>query len=188
MIEIKGSVLNDSINAVKNHFGDKAYATIVGLLTEETRKFFEGTTILATKWYSLDTFVEFLGTDIKVTAAGNEQELIRRSEALIEQQLKGIYKVFVKLGSPQFVLDRISSIHRTYFRGVDISITFPGTGKAILKYTGFSKKQRLIGFTIIGFYRKALEISGAKNVDAKFTTSIEEDKGYCELMLNWSGK
>jgi len=47
---------------------------------------------------------------------------------------------------------------------------------------------RLIGLSIIGFYRKALEISGAKDVKAEFTTSIEEDKGYCELVLNWNDK
>jgi len=126
--------------------------------------------------------------DIKITAQGNEQELIKRSETLIEHQLKGIYKVFIKLGSPQFVLNRLSIIHQTYFRGVDITVTIPSPGQAIIRYTGFSKQHRLIGLSIIGFYRKALEISDAKNVSAKFKIPIEDDKGYCELILSWRGK
>jgi hypothetical protein len=107
---------------------------------------------------------------------------------VIEKQLSGIYKVFVRWGSPQFVLNRLSIIHQTYFRGADATVTMQGASKAMIKYTGFEKQHRLIGMTIIGFYRKALEISGAHDVNAQFTTSIEEGKGYCELSLRWSGK
>jgi hypothetical protein len=39
--------------------------------------------------------------------------LIGRSEKVIEGQLHGIYRVFVKLGSPEFVIKRISAVHST---------------------------------------------------------------------------
>ena len=157
-------------------------------LKGETRDLFERASILSSSWYPLDAFTEFLEMDIKVTAQGNEQELIKRAEAVIERQLSGMYKVFVRFGTPQLVLNRLSVIHQTYFRGVAVTVSMPTTGRAVLKYTGFAKQHRLIGLTIIGFYRKAFEISGAKDVNAKFTTFIEEDKGYCELNLSWSGK
>jgi hypothetical protein len=188
MVEVKGSVVSDSIKAVKAHFGDQAYNSIVDQLKGETRALFERASILSSSWYSLDAFTEFLEMDIKVTAKGNEQELVTRAEAVIEQQLSGIYKMFVRFGTPQFVLNRISVIHQTYFRGVGVSMSMPTANRAVLKYTGFAKQHRLIGFTIIGFYRKALEISGAKDVNANYTTFIEEGKGYCELHLSWSGK
>jgi hypothetical protein len=188
MVEVKGSVVSDSIKAVKEHFGEQAYTAIVSQLQGEARELFERASILSSSWYSLDAFTEFLEKDIKVTARGNEQELVKRAEVVIERQLSGIYKMFIRLGSPQFVLNRISVVHQTYFRGVDIAVSFPGPDKAILKYTGFAKQHRLIGLTIIGFYRKALEISGAKDVVAKFTTLIEQGMGYCELALTWHGK
>lgn len=188
MIEIKGAVVNEAIKSIKARHGDQTYNTIVGLLKRETRALFEQASILPTSWYSLDAFVQFLEMDLKVTAQGNERELIKRSEELIERQLRGIYKLFIRLGSPEFVLNRISVVHRTYFQGVSIEASLPSAGKAIVKYTGFEKQHRLIGLSIIGFYRKALEISGAREIKAEYTTSIEEDKGYCELILSWSGK
>jgi hypothetical protein len=189
MVEVKGAVLRDSIKAVKVvRHGDQKYNTIVGQLKGETRTLFEQETILPTSWYSLDAFVEFLEIDIKVTAHGNEQELVKWTEMVVERQLSGIYKVFIRLGTPHFVLNRLAVIHQTYFRGVAIEVSLPSTGKATIKYTGFAKQHRLVGLIIIGFYRKALELSGAKEVTAKFTTSIEDDKGYCELSLSWSGK
>lgn len=188
MVEVKGSVVSDSIKAVKAHFGDQAYTSIVNQLKGDARALFERASILSSSWYSLDAFTEFLEMDIQVTANGNEQELIKRAEVVIEQQLSGIYKMFVRFGTPQFLLNQLSVIHQTYFRGVGVSVNMLGSGKAVLKYTGFAKQHRLIGFTIIGFYRKALEISGAKDVNAAFTTFIEDNKGYCELHLSWSGK
>ena len=188
MIKIKGTAVSDMIKAVKAQYGDQTYNTIVDLLKGETRALFERPFILPSSWYSLDAFVQFLEMYLEVTAQGNEQELIKRSEVLIKRQLTGIYKWFVKLGSPEFVLNRISIVHRTYFQGVDVKVSLPSPGKAIVKYTGFAKQHRLIGLIIIGFYRKALEISGAKEVKAEYTSSIEDDKGYCDLILSWRGK
>ena len=188
MIKIKGIAVSDTIKAVKAQYGDQTYNSIVDLLKGETRELFEAPAILVSSWYSLDAFVEFLEMYLKVTAQGNEQELIKRSEVLIERQLSGIYKWFVKWGSPEFVLNRIATVHRTYFQGVDVEVSVPSPGKAIVKYTGFAKQHRLMGPIIIGFYRKALEISGAKDVKAAYTSSIEDDKGYCELILTWRGK
>jgi hypothetical protein len=189
MVEIKGAVLCDSIKAVKvQRDGEQTYNTIVDQLKGETRTLFKQEAILPAGWVSLDAFVEFLEVEIKVTAQGNEQELIKWTEAVVERQLRGIYRMFVKLGTPQFVLNRLAVVHKTYFRGVTIEVSLPSPGKGIIKYTGFAKQHRLMGLIIIGFYRKALELSGAKDVTAKFTTSIEDNKGYCELFLTWSGK
>ena len=61
-----------------------------------------------------------------------------------------------------------------------------GHGKAVVKYTGFEKQHRIMGFAIMGFFKKALEISGAKNVILCFTVPIEEGKVFSELSISWS--
>lgn len=187
MAKIKGVVVSDSIKAVKNRSGE-AYADVVALLKPETRTLFEQGNIIPSEWYPLDAFVEFLEADVKVTANGREEELIRRSEVIIEQHLKGIYKLFVKFGSPEFVLNRLAVVHRTYFQGVDVDAKVTAPGQGVVRYTGFEPQHRLIGMSIIGYFRKALEISGARNVKAGFTTPIDEGKPFCELALAWTGK
>jgi hypothetical protein len=59
---------------------------------------------------------------------------------------------------------------------------------ARIKYIGFEKQHRLIGLSLIGFYKKALEISGAKDIKTMFITSIEQGKGFCELEITWTHK
>lgn len=188
MVEIKGAAVGDAIKSVKARHGDQVYNTIVSQLQGEAQELFsQSAKILPTEWYPLDAFVQFLEVDLKLTANGNEEELIKRSEAVVEKQLKGIYKVFIQFGTPKFVLNRMSIVDRTYFRGVDVEVSLLESNKAIVKYTGFSKQHRLMGLLLTGFYKKALEISGAKNVTTKFATSIEEGKGYCELIIVWRG-
>ncbi len=188
MIEIKGSVLIDSIHAIKKRSGEEMFKKILDSLNTDTRKVFDNPNILSTNWYPLDAFLEFLDIDLKLTANGNEKELIERSEQLIEKQLKGIYKIFVKLGSPEFIINRIRVSQLTYFRGLSIEAHMIGSEKARIKYIGLEKQQRLIGLSIIGYYKKALEISGAKNIKITFITPIEEGKGFCELEIEWTKK
>jgi len=185
VVQIKGSAIQETINQIKNRAGDGAFQKILALLDEEARNVFKGE-IYSSTWYSLDLFTRFLELEIRVLADGKEEMVTRGSEAVIERQLRGIYKAFVKLGSPEFVIKRIAAVHETYFQGVPIDVQLAGHGKAVIKYTGFEKQHRIMGFAIIGFFKKALEISGAKDVFLYFVTPIEEGKGYAELSISWS--
>jgi hypothetical protein len=185
MVQIKGSAILETINQVKRRAGEEAFQKILALLDEETRNAFKGE-IYSSSWYSLDFFTRFLELEIRVLAGGKEEMVTRGSEAVIEKQLRGIYKAFVKLGSPEFVIKRIAAVHATYFQGVPIDVQLSGNGKALIKYTGFETHHRIMGFAIIGFFRKALEISGAKDVVIYFLTPIEEGRGYAELSISWS--
>jgi hypothetical protein len=80
---------------------------------------------------------------------------------------------------------RIVTIHRTYFTGASVDFELPTRGRAIVKYSGFEKHHRLLEYVIIGFYRKALELCGAKRVDVIVTVPIAQGGGPCELTLTW---
>ncbi len=184
-VAVKGSAIRDTVRAIRKRSGDEEYGRILSTLDEEARALLGGD-IVATNWYPLDPFLRFLEADLRETAGGDEAALIERTEALIERQLRGIYRLFVRLGSPEFVLKRISIVHQTYYRGVDLETTSLAPGRAVLRYTGFEPRHRLVGYSLIGFFRKALHISGAKDVQASFTVPIEAGRGYAELVVTWS--
>jgi hypothetical protein len=183
MVQIKGSAIQETVNQIKRRSGEDAFHRILALLDEETRSVFRGE-IYSSSWYSLDFFTRFLELEIRVLADGKEEMVTRGAEAVIERQLRGIYRAFVKLGSPEFVIKRIAAVHATYFQGVPIEVQLVGSGKALIKYVGFEKQHRIMGFAIIGFFKKALEISGARDVVIYFATPIEEDRGYAELSIS----
>ena len=185
MVEIKGAAIIDAISAIKIMNGDQAYNDIISQLDEQTRQLFEKP-ILDIGWYSLASFMKFMESVIKLTENGNEETLIDRAGDVVEKQLKGMYKIFVKLGSPEFVIKRMSVLNLAYLRGISSKTKFDGSNKAIIKYVGFEKQHKLVEPTIIGFYRKVLEISGTKDIHTKSLTSIEDNKGYSELEITWT--
>jgi hypothetical protein len=185
MVQIKGTAVLDAITLIKKRTGEDGFQKILAVLNEDAKKLFQGE-VFTSSWYSLYLYTHFLEVQIREFAGGNEEVLIKGAEIATERQLRGIYKVFVKLGSPEFVLKRIAAVHATYFQGVDIKVEMMGPGNATIRYTGYEKQHRIIGYAIIGFFRKALEISGAKNVQAGFATPIEAGKGYAELAISWT--
>ena len=184
MVTIKGTVILDSIRAVKEREGEQVYAEIIRLLDEDTRRVFQGG-IFDTAWYPLDAFVRFLAVDLQETAGGNERVLIARSEVVVEKQLRGLYRVFARLSSAESVIRRLTGIHRTYFEGVTIDFKTTGSTQATVRYVGFEPQHRLMEYALIGLYRKALELSGAKQVSTGFTASSGQGKGYWGLALSW---
>ncbi|MBN2546675.1 MAG: hypothetical protein JXB50_12815 [Spirochaetes bacterium] len=188
MVEIKGTVLSDSIEAVKKRTGYDSYKKILALLSYDARKLFGISEIVYSDLYPLDLFIEFLSADIKITTEGDEKVLITRSEEMFEKQLRGIYKIFIKIGSPEFVIKKITSTHKYYFRGVTIETLLFEKNKARIKYSGFEMHHHLIEYAIIGFYKKALELSGAKKINCKCLTKIIEGKGFSEIELIWSNR
>jgi len=185
MVQIKGSAIKDTINQILRRAGEDALKKIVEQLDDQAKAVFQGE-IYASSWYPLDVFTRFLELEIKVLAGGNEEMVTRGSEAVIERQLRGIYKAFVRLGSPEFIIKRIAAVHVTYFEGAPIEVEWPAPRSAVVRYRGFQKQHRIMGFAIIGFYRKALEISGAKNVAIQFTVPIEQGREFAELTISWS--
>lgn len=183
MADIKGRVLLDSLEAIKARAGQAEVAKIVGSLSTESRKVFESP-ILFSEWYPLDAFVEFLEKDIQLTAGGDREALAVRSEKVVEGQLRGIYKIFVKLGSPGFVINRIAAVHATYFRGIEIVPQVEGHS-ATIRYMGFRRQHSIMEFAIMGFFRKALAVSGARQVRLKFTVPIAQGDTYLELAITW---
>ena len=185
MAEIKGTVLMDSIKAIKARGGEAEFQEILQNVSEETRNIFEGR-ISASSWYSVDAFAEFLEVDIRETANGVREVLITRAEKVIEAQLQGIYRVFIRYGSPMFVVKRIAAVHATYYHGIEILPQAHESNGATIRYIGLRKRHEIMGYGIIGFFRKALEISGAKDIAVKFTVPISDEKEYAELTITWA--
>ena len=181
-IRIKGTSLLDAIEATRKREGEERLAQIVESLLPPFRHVLEGG-IVPTGFYSLDAFVAFLEAGFRLSG-DDERILIKRTEAVAERQLTGLYRVFIKLGTPEFVVRRITTIHQTFFTGIGISFEL-GHGDARVRYTGFRKQHRLIEYVMIGFYQKALQICGARNVRALMSIPMADDVEFCELHLTW---
>jgi hypothetical protein len=182
-IRLKGTSFQDAIAAVKRREGERRYGEIVASLPLECRRVFEGV-IVPTSYYPLDAFVAFLDAGLRLSG-DDERILIKRSEAVAEHQLGDTYRSFIRPGAPHLVIERIATIHRTFFAGAQIQVESKSKTSASIRYVGFRKEHRLIEYIQIGFYRKALDLCGARGVVVEASVPIAEGREYCELSISW---
>ena len=181
--QIKGMAIAGTFELIKSRYGQEVFQQVLNELSEEDRQIL-GRTILPSIWYSLKAFNNFLKAEVKIIYKGDSSKLQKGSEEIVNNQLKGIYKFFVKLGSPEFVVGRIGSVNNSYFNGIDLEKDI-SKGRFVGKYRGFEADQEVFEYIIKGFYRKALEISGAKNIQARFDIPISLGKEYAQILVTW---
>jgi hypothetical protein len=185
MPQISGSVILDTLKAIRARRGDQELAKILSHLDGEAKLIFDAR-IESWEWYPVDAFVSFLETDIRETASGDRKVLIQRSKKVIEAQLRGIYGFLVKMGSPEFVIKRIATIHESYFQGIQIIPEIEDGPRATIKYIGFEKHHDIMEYVVIGFFLKALEVCGAREISVVFTVPISQGAAYSEVTLAWA--
>lgn len=184
MIQIKGMTICDTIDRAKSKYGEKGYNKIIDQLSEDNKKIYSKRVILSL-WYPIDALIEFLEIENNLYDGGNKKMVEKHSTEVIDKELKGIYKLFIKFGSPEFVVSRIGSVNNSYFKGITLEVKTNGNGKYIGRYTGFEKHHEIFQYSITAFYKRALEISGAKDITAMFTTPMSSNLGYSEITVTW---
>jgi hypothetical protein len=185
MAQIIGSAVLNTFAAIKARHGEQGLAKILAQLDGEAKRIFTSP-IEPWKWYPLDSFVEFLEADIRETAEGDRRVLIERSKKVVESQLRDIESIVVTIDSPKFVINRVAVIHGTQLQGVQIIPEIEDGSRATIKYIGFAKHHDIFEWILIGFYLKALEMCGAKDISANFTVPISAGGAYSEITITWT--
>jgi hypothetical protein len=185
MAQIIGSAVLNTLAAIKARHGEQGLGKIFAHLDGEAKRIFTSP-IEPWKWYPLDAFVDFLDADINETAAGDRSVLIERAKKVVDFQLREIDNIEVTIDSPKFVINRVAVIHATQFKGVQIIPEIEDGSMATIKYIGFAKHHDIFEWILIGFYLKALEMCGAKDISANFTVPISAGGAYSEITITWT--
>lgn len=184
MITIKGVNLSSTLNYNRKMFGDELQNKLIASLSPEDQAILNKT-ILDAEWYPLDPFVRYLDVLTKDVLKGSGDSLQKGTEAVIEMQFTGIYKALLMLGSPEAFVERINTITSRYYQGINIKTEMLGKNRFKATYEGFETKHRFYEYTILGWWKKALEMLGGKNVRVELLTSLGANKGFFELTASW---
>ena len=185
-MEIKGSAVKATPDFVKDKFASR-YSEWINALPEKSKSIINQP-IYATTWYSLSDSVIvptqkvadlfFEGNSVK---AANE---IGRYSA--DVALKGVYKIFVRVSSPHFVLSRASSIFATYYQPADIKVIESTEKKAVLQLAKFHPNDKLIMNRIAGWIEKTLEITLKSALKVDVENHIEGPNLTTKITVMWS--
>ncbi|MGH7656685.1 MAG: TIGR02265 family protein, partial [Gemmatimonadales bacterium] len=163
MQQIKGSVLKARLAFVEELSGENALNEVLKALPEEDRN--QLSRILTVKWYPFETGKRLDDSIVKVLGHGKPEFFERLGAASAEHNLGGIHSGFITPGNPEAFLEKAGPIYALYYE----------TGRREYRHTG-EREGVLITYdaetwsapdclTVVGWYRKALQMCGARGVD-----------------------
>ncbi|HXG95045.1 MAG TPA: DUF2378 family protein [Blastocatellia bacterium] len=183
-MKIKGNILLSRLAFVKEHFGEEALDRVIESLPAEDRATLRGM-ISNVGWYSFDIGKRLDEAIVKVLGKGDMKIFEDIGASSAEQNLTTVHNLFLKLGNPQAFLAQTPVLYRLYY---DIGRReYEPTGPTSGVMTTYDAETYSTAdcLTVIGWYKKALAMCGAKNVVMTEETCRARGGDFCRYRISW---
>ncbi len=183
MQKVKGSVLGSRLAFVKEHFGDDGVRRVLGSLAAEDQEALNR--MLPSSWLPFEIGKRLDDAIVRVCGQGDRELFEQLGEASAEQNLTSLHSTFLTPGDPEAFLEKAPQIYSLYYQ----------TGRREWKKTGeregylitheaetFSSADCL---TVIGWYKKALRMCGADDVEIEEEECRALGGEVCRYRVRW---
>ncbi|MBN1596205.1 hypothetical protein JW933_09795 [candidate division FCPU426 bacterium] len=185
-MEVKGTAVAVMPVFLRKKFQEEGFQRWLQALSPEAQDIYSQP-ILSSVWYNLQThLLEPTVTLCDLFYDGNKQGAFEVGQFSAEYALKGIYRLFVKMGSPEFILKKAAVIMTNYYRPSRLEVPLMEKNRAVLRIMEFAELHAVIEQRIAGWMQQALVISGVKNVNLLITSSLTKNQPFTEIIATWS--
>ena len=183
-MEIKGVAVKSIQSFVEEKHPDK-YKDWLNSLSEKSKYIMSGR-IIDGAWYSMkDAAVEPTERICDLFFYGSDKGAREAGRLSAERGLKGIYSLFIRILSPQFLISRASRVMTTYYRPSDVNSGEVYHCEGYMHIVKFGEPNHIIELRIGGWIERALELCGCKNVKVKITKSLTKGDNLTEYKGSW---
>lgn len=183
-MEIKGPAVKSIPDYVKKNHKAR-YTEWLDSLSSESKKIM-GNPVYSTSWYPVkEAAIEPTEKMAQLFFSNRIEAAWEAGKYSAESTLKGVYRIFVKASSPQYIISRASKVFTTYYRPSEMKV-IDSTDKTVLVHiTEFGEPNALLEYRIGGWMEKALELSGCKEVKVHIKKSLTKGDSVTEYSIRW---
>jgi hypothetical protein len=183
-MEIKGTAVN-SIKEFVLKFHEDKYSEWLNSLPDNSREIFQSP-IYAHTWYSMNDAAIIPTIRLGELFYSDIGEVAWKSGRYsAEIGLKGIYKAFIIICTPVFLMNRATTILPSYYRPTTLSMVESTKKSFVLHITEFPEPNKIMEIRIAGWIERALEITGCKNIRIEIAKSMTEGHSVTEYQTKW---
>jgi hypothetical protein len=183
-MQVKGAAVESIPKFVQSKFGER-YSEWINSLSDDSKQIIQEK-LLSNSWYPIDlAVIEPMQKICEMFYSGDHKGAWEIGRFAAEIALKGVYKLFVKIGNPKFMIMRASGIISSYYRPGDVKIIELKANAVAIYLSNFNIKHHLIENRIAGWIERAFEINGCKNVQMKINQSMTKGNDVCEMIVSW---
>jgi hypothetical protein len=182
--QVKGTAIASTLRFVRERFGPEAVAAVRAGLdpTLQARMPDEP---LASSWYPFALLIG-LGRAAARRYGGGLTHFHRElGRASADYAMNTVYRIFFKLGSPQFVVSRAARVWRTYYDTGEMRAVVAEPGHAVLDLAGFTEPVPELCERLIGWMSRSVELAGGKNLRSAHSLCVLRGDDVCRFEGWW---
>lgn len=184
MQEIKGSVLKTRLAFVKEQAGAEGVDKVLAALTPDDAHILKG--IVSVGWYPFEIGKRLDVAIVSALGQGRMEFFERLGEVSAEKNLGGPHRSFLAPGDPHRFLRRAPAIYSTYYRTGRREYEQTGDSEGILTTHEAETFSKPDCHTVMGWYRKALEMCGCTDVRIAEEECRATGGSVCRYRVSWS--
>lgn len=181
-MHVKGTGILSTLEFIKMKFGDDAIEKIMPKLSEEEQEVLNGA-IVNPEWYPFSIYVNLTRYMDQVFGVGDLTLAKEIGLWAAEHDLKTVYRVFYKLGTPQFIIKQAGRIFSTYFDRGKLNIVESEKGRVVAELEDFPVDVHPAFLQrVCGSMEKMLLLSGGN--EPRVWVSIKEEENKKKIIFN----
>jgi hypothetical protein len=184
MAQVKGTAVLSSLRYVRERFGEEALGRILSALPAEDAVL-RGEGLLASSWYPMSAFRHFMEEAERQLGLGEPNLVLDMGRASCDYGVTGVYKVFFRIGSPEFIISRAARVFSSYYDTGAIEVVESRDGHAVVEVRGLEGSARPFCERIYGWMQRTLELAGAKNLRSSHSCCVHRGDAVCRFEGDW---
>jgi hypothetical protein len=184
MTQVKGTAIQSSLRFVRERFGAAAVDAILRALPAERCGVLSGA-ILVSAWYPLEVLLAYMKEAERQLGARDPELLYDMGQASCDHGVTGVYKVFFKVGSPEFVTSRSARVFSSYYDTGELRLLESRDGYSAVEVVGIEPSAPELCLRLHGWLHRTLELAGARNVRSTHSSCVHRGDAVCRFEGTW---
>lgn len=183
-VKVKGSGFAHTMEFIRKQYGKDALERVINALPDESRA------TIASAMPSFMYPVEYVGDFVaamKKTLAPNDPDFIfRASVESSKATFSIVYKIFIRLGTPGFIIGKVSSVWSTLCTHGKLEVVEKSDKHLVIRLSDFPYRNTdYCDQRLRGWFQGALETSGCRITENIHTTCTSRGGAFCEWRIRW---
>lgn len=183
MQQIKGAVLKSRMAFVKERFGDAGVLDVLARLPAEDQAMLKS--ILTVRWYPFEVGKRLDDAIVAACGKGDPAFFKQLGAASADKNLSTLHKSFLTPGDPHGFLGRSRTIYALYYETGRREYQRTGDRSGVLTTYDADTFSAHDCQTVIGWYERALEMTGARGVRIVEEECRSTGGATCRYTVSW---
>ena len=184
-MKVKGNILLARKAFVTGHFGADAWGRVLAAMPQEDKTQLEGY-VANVCWYPFELGQRLDDAVVKVCGGGSRALFEQIGAASARENLGGVHKDFLCPGNPRGFMDRTSFIYQFYYDTGRREWKPEGPTAGVMTTYDADTFSQLDCLTVVGWYKEALKMCGARTADVKEVECRATGGTVCKYRVEWT--